>query len=48
MQEKSGAWPNGQTPLCLQSEESVILIPFFKTFFIYSVQFPASIRQDLQ
>ena len=20
MQEKSGAWPNGQTPLCLQSE----------------------------
>lgn len=27
MQEKSGAWPNGQTPLCLQSES------FFKLFF---------------
>ena len=23
MQEKSGAWPNGQTPLCLQSEQSI-------------------------
>ena len=23
MQEKSGAWPNGQTPLCLQSESAV-------------------------
>ena len=24
MQEKSGAWPNGQTPLCLQSEAVVV------------------------
>ena len=31
-----------------QKKESVMLIPFFKTFFICPVQFPASIRQDLQ
>ena len=28
MQEKSGAWPNGQTPLCLQSESRFLNLLF--------------------
>lgn len=32
MQEKSGAWPNGQTPLCLQSERS-----WFQDLFSYKI-----------
>lgn len=37
MQEKSGAWPNGQTPLCLQSEQTVKVCFHKWSFFLHEL-----------